>query len=158
MNAPGRPSSIHASAVVIGEAGVLIRGASGAGKSALALALVEAARASGLFARLVADDRVVLACAHGRLIARPHPALAGLVERRGEGVGPARHENAAVLRVVVDLAPGKGGDPGAPRLPEEADTRAEIAGTQLARLVLPAGASPMDAASRALDFIRAGFR
>ena len=36
------PSTIHASAVVIGETGVLIRGASGAGKSTLARSLIAA--------------------------------------------------------------------------------------------------------------------
>lgn len=49
---------VHGTAAVVGEAGVLIRGASGAGKSSLALALVDAAAARGLFARLVGDDRI----------------------------------------------------------------------------------------------------
>ena len=56
----GRAASagyIHATVVLVGEAGVLIRGASGSGKSALALALMSEAGRRGLFARLVGDDR-----------------------------------------------------------------------------------------------------
>src|SRR5579885_12565 len=44
---------LHATAAVVGEAGVLIRGPSGSGKSSLAFALIAAAKASGLFARLI---------------------------------------------------------------------------------------------------------
>ena len=64
----GLPATIHASAVLAGARAVLIRGPAGAGKSRLALALIEAAQ-SGLlpFARLVADDRVELQARHGRL-------------------------------------------------------------------------------------------
>ena len=43
----------------------------------------EAAGSKGVFARLVADDRVALHAAGDRLIAAPHPALAGMVEQRG---------------------------------------------------------------------------
>ena len=79
--------TVHAACVVLGEAGVLIRGESGAGKSSLALGLIEAAPAHGLFGALVADDRVRITCAHGRLVARPHPAIAGRIELRGLGEG-----------------------------------------------------------------------
>src|SRR5690606_10303186 len=64
--------SIHASCVLIGAKAVLIRGESGAGKSVLALQLMTAVQRGGLaFARLVADDRVLLEATHGRLLARP---------------------------------------------------------------------------------------
>ena len=45
------PASIHACALIVDEAGLLIRGASGAGKSSLVLALIAAAQAQGRFAR-----------------------------------------------------------------------------------------------------------
>ena len=122
---------MHGACVAVGEAGVLIRGPSGSGKSTLALALVEAAAARGLFARLVADDRVLLAAAHGRLVARPHPALAGLVEERGIGIVPAPHLPAAVVRLVVDL------EPAPRRMPERA--RVTLEGLELPGCVLPAG-------------------
>ncbi|MEM0908354.1 MAG: hypothetical protein AAGJ94_13375, partial [Pseudomonadota bacterium] len=59
----------------------------------------------GRFARLVADDRVILSAHHGRLIARPHPSLAGLVEVRGAGIEPCPNLAAVRLGVVVDLLP-----------------------------------------------------
>ena len=62
--------SLHACALVVGERGMLIRGPSGAGKSTLSLAILSRARASGLFAALVADDRVFLSLASSHLIAR----------------------------------------------------------------------------------------
>jgi serine kinase of HPr protein (carbohydrate metabolism regulator) len=94
---------VHASVVVVGESGILIEGPSGSGKSALAEALVAQAEAGGRFARLVGDDRIGLTLAHGRLIARPHPAIAGLVERRGTGIVAMRHEPACVLALAVAL-------------------------------------------------------
>ncbi|WP_204322867.1 hypothetical protein, partial [Streptococcus pneumoniae] len=55
------------------------------------------------FARLVADDRVHLAAAHGRLLARTPAPIAGLVEERGRGVMACRYEPVAVVGLVVDL-------------------------------------------------------
>ena len=69
------PLRLHASAVVIGEAGILIRGPSGAGKSSLALALIGLARQQGRFARLIADDRTEIAVRAGRLLAAPVPPI-----------------------------------------------------------------------------------
>lgn len=80
---------IHATAIAIGEAGILIRGASGSGKSVLALALIALAAQGGRFARLVADDRVELAARGGRLVARPVAPLEGIVERRGSASRPS---------------------------------------------------------------------
>ena len=122
---------IHASAVVIAERGVLIRGASGAGKSLMALALIASARRDGGFAALVADDRVWLEAVNGRLIARGAPGLAGLCERRGHGLVEAPHEPEAVLRLIVDLS-ARAAPP--PRLPEAADLYDRLAGVTLPRL------------------------
>ena len=97
--------SLHANAVALGEAGVLIRGPSGAGKSELSLALLRSAQARGLYGALVADDRVRLTQAHGRLIARGVKGFEGLIERRVEGLFRVRYEPQAVIRLVVDLAP-----------------------------------------------------
>ncbi len=93
---------IHASALAIGEHGILIRGPSGSGKTRLALALAaEASRDA--FARLVADDRTLLSRHAGRIVARPHPAIAGLVERRGLGIVTVPSEPACRVSLVVDL-------------------------------------------------------
>ena len=96
--------TVHASAVLVGARAVLIRGAPAAGKSALALRLIGAAR-SGLipFARLVGDDRVHLEACHGRLLVRPAAALEGLLEVRGLGIRRLPYEPAAVVGLVVDL-------------------------------------------------------
>lgn len=60
--------------------GVLIEGASGSGKSDLAL------RAMDQGFRLVADDRVLLWASEGRLYGRAPDALRGLIEVRGVDV------------------------------------------------------------------------
>ena len=124
-------AAVHASAVVIAERGVLIRGPSGAGKSLLALALIAGARREGLFAALIADDRVWLEGFHGRLLARGAPHLAGLCERRCQGLVAAPHEAEAVLRLIVDLAP-RGAAPA--RMPAAADLYSTLCSAPLPRL------------------------
>lgn len=98
-------ANVHATALVVGDRGVLIRGRSGSGKSSLALALVARCRAEGRFARLVADDRIDLAAANGRLLARAPAAIAGLCEVHGLGPHPVAHEPHAVIDLVVNLVP-----------------------------------------------------
>jgi serine kinase of HPr protein (carbohydrate metabolism regulator) len=148
MNAPGAPAGaqadaepatyIHATALVIGEAGILIRGPSGCGKSRLALDLITEAKRRGLFARLVGDDRIAIAARGGRLVARPHPAISGQIESRGEGILDLGCEYAAVIRLVVEMA---GEAPTAPvRLPE-APARASLCAVELPLLRL-AGQGP----------------
>jgi HPr kinase/phosphorylase len=130
------PATVHASAVLVGARAVLIRGPSGAGKSRLALDLIEAARAGRLrFARLVGDDRVHLESAGGRLLVRPAPALAGLIELRGAGILRLDYEPCAVVCLVVDLDAAD-----AERLPDT--SMIEVEGIRLPRF---AGASGMAA-------------
>lgn len=148
-----KPVSIHAAAAAIGEAGVLIRGASGSGKTSLALALVDAAALRGVFARLVADDRVLVEVCNGRLIARPHPAIAGRVERRGQGIGSIGHECAAVLRCVVDFAPALGAHGAPARIPESGEQVARVEGVDLPRLVVPTGLGAAETTRVLLDFL-----
>lgn len=88
---------VHGSAVARAGRGILILGASGSGKSALALALV----ARG--AALVADDRVEIAARGRALVLRPPPATAGLIESRGVGILPLPAVPEAVLVLAVDL-------------------------------------------------------
>jgi len=122
-------ATVHASAVLAGARAVLIRGSSGAGKSRLALALIDAARMGTLrFARLVGDDRVHLSPAGGRLLVRPAAALAGLIEVRGVGIVRVPYEACAVVGLVVDL----GAD--AERLPAAEQRQAVIEGITLPRL------------------------
>jgi len=131
--------TIHASAVLVGARAVLIQGPSGSGKSRLALALLTAEHPGRLpFARLVADDRVLLAAEHGRLLARSVPALAGLIEVRGLGIRRVPFEPLAAIGLVVEL-----GQPETHRLPDPASREIEIAGIRLPRLAVAAGIDPL---------------
>lgn len=136
---------LHATCLIIGEAGVLIQGRSGAGKSALARALIGAARQKGLFARLVGDDRISVESVGGRVIARGHPAVAGLIEARGLGVLPSPAEAACVVRLAVDLT-----DKQTSRLPEPEEQRTILAGTPTPRLALGPRADRADLVFAAL--------
>ena len=78
---------MHASAVLVGDRAVLIRGPSGSGKSRLAFDLILAGRIGQLPpAILVGDDRVHLDTLAGELWVRPAAELAGLIEIRGLGI------------------------------------------------------------------------
>lgn len=127
------PVYLHASAVAVGEAGLLIRGASGSGKSALADALIGHAQTRGCFAQLIGDDRVAVRQAGGRVILSGHPAIAGRIERRGIGIASLPVLGTAVLRLVVDLLPAA-----PPRLPGPEAGAAEIAGNLVPRLAFRA--------------------
>jgi HPr kinase/phosphorylase len=131
------PFRVSASAVALGEHGVLIRGPSGAGKSSLALALVDAWWRRGDFARLIGDDCVIAHIAGGRAVLGPHRAIAGLAEWRGIGLLPQDFEGGAVLALIVDLAPDGDGAP--PRLPEPEELSCDFHGLpDIPRLRLPA--------------------
>jgi serine kinase of HPr protein (carbohydrate metabolism regulator) len=78
---------------------VLLRGASGAGKSDLALRLIDAG------ACLVADDQSELARAGDGIVVRAPPAIAGLIEVRGIGIIRLKPVAEAPLSLVADLVP-----------------------------------------------------
>jgi HPr kinase/phosphorylase len=121
---------IHATCVVIGEAGVLIRGASGSGKSRLARQLLCAAERAGLFARLVSDDRTEVEVENGRAIARSVPPIEGKIEARGVGILERSFEPAALVRLVVDCAAAP-----AARLPHESESSSDLGNVRVPRLV-----------------------
>jgi serine kinase of HPr protein (carbohydrate metabolism regulator) len=147
MAARQRPRTrIHATVVAVGEAGILIRGASGTGKSTLALALIALAGQTGRFARLVADDRTELVATGDRLVARPVAPLEGIVERRGLGLTPEPHTGAVVIRLVVDLAAEEPA-----RMPEPEDLVDSLAGIDLPRLRMTGRAGDERLALNALD-------
>lgn len=88
---------LHATAVAVDDQAVLIEGASGSGKSALALTLM------AFGAVLVADDRVLLRVAEDGLIATPPATIAGRIEARGVGILRARHREDVRVALAVDL-------------------------------------------------------
>ena len=138
MDAPpmSRESSvnIHATCVRMGragaafgaprDAGVLLLGKSGAGKSDLALRLI------ALGATLVADDRTELTVWRRKLYARPPACLAGLIEVRGVGILKLPHAPRVCVALVVELGQN------ATRLPDHRRYRPPAA------LALPAAAAP----------------
>ena len=129
---------VNANAVALGELGVLIRGRSGAGKSSLTLALIEAWRRRGDFARLIGDDCVIAHISGGRAVLSPHRAISGLAEWRGIGILPQDFEPGAVLALIVDLEPD-GADGARSRLPEGEELSCDFHGLHdIPRLRLPA--------------------
>jgi serine kinase of HPr protein (carbohydrate metabolism regulator) len=129
---------IAANAVALGEKGVLIRGRPGAGKSSLALALVEAWRRRGDFARLVGDDCVIARISGGRAVLSPHRAISGLAEWRGIGILPQDFEGGVVLALIVDLE-SAGEDAVRSRLPEPEELSCDFHGLHdIPQLRLPA--------------------
>ncbi|WP_137699464.1 HPr kinase/phosphorylase [Marimonas lutisalis] len=99
MPAPGSDVSdiLHASCVAHHGRGVLILGAAGRGKSALALDLMSRG------AELVADDRVIVTRRGETLVASCPPAISGRIEARFVGILAARPAPPVPLALVVDL-------------------------------------------------------
>lgn len=143
------PVSIHASGVVIRESGIVIRGASGAGKSSLALALLDAAAQTALFGALIGDDRLLLSVFHGRLIARGHPAIYGQIEQRGVGILQISAEP-AVVRFVVDILPPDQ----TLRYPEAINPSVTLCGIDLPLLALAKAGSASDSARAVFAWLR----
>lgn len=99
---------LHASAVVLAQRGCLITGASGTGKSVLAIELM------ALGASLISDDQVeVRPDGAGLIVAAPRTAP-DLIEARGVGLLRVSRCGLAPLAVIVDLDRQ---DPG--RLPQK---------------------------------------
>lgn len=100
--------NIHATCVRLGkagtafgalrDAGILLLGDSGVGKSDLALRLI----AQG--ATLVSDDRTELFVARGRLCARAPRTIAGLIEVRGLGIVKVAAASSATIALAVTLS------------------------------------------------------
>ena len=115
---------IHAVCVAIAGRGVLIAGASGRGKSDLALRLIDRG------ALLVSDDYTLLTVAGDRLIGSAPATIAGRIEIRGVGIVemPATRGIPISLHVDLDAMPE--------RLPEP--RQIEIHGIALPSLALAA--------------------
>lgn len=130
----------QATCVAIDGRAVLIEGASGTGKSSLALALIDRG------AVLVGDDGVLLEAHDGRLLAAPHPNTRGLIEVRNLGVLNEPVCEGAPVALVLVL------DPAAPRFVEAPET-VERAGIALPMLRLaPEGSVLHLKAERALTY------
>jgi serine kinase of HPr protein (carbohydrate metabolism regulator) len=112
------PSNVHATVLVLGDRGLLVRGRPGSGKTGLALSLLAHAKAHGLFARLVSDDQALPASAAGRLVCSAPETIRGLAEFRGIGPAAVEVEPRAVIDLIIELVPGES----APRM-QDPDTQ-----------------------------------
>jgi len=101
---------VQASAVAIDGRALLIEGAPGAGKSSLALALIDRG------AELIGDDAVRLQRVQHSIVALPPPNIAGKLEIRGVGIvdlPAASAPMALILTLTLD----------APRFPDPLEQR-----------------------------------
>ena len=125
-------TNVHATALLLGDRGLMVTGPSGSGKTTLALTLIRQAVSAGRFARLIADDQLFVHARQGRIIAVCPETIAGLAEVHGLGPWPLSHLRSAVINLVVRLVlPGD-----APRLFDPLSET--IVGVALPRLDLQA--------------------
>lgn len=129
---------LHASCVAIHDKAVLITGPAGAGKSDLALRLIDAG------ADLIADDQTVLTPAKNSLIASAPDSIKGFFEVRHVGLLHMPFLPVAEVRLYVDL---EGIDAVIERLPEPDFIVLE--NFRIPRLRLPAFAASTPAKIRA---------
>jgi len=131
---------VHASCVAIGGRAVLIAGASGRGKSDLAMRLIDRG------ARLVSDDYTLLAVDGDRLIASPPERIAGKIELRGVGIMEVDPLHDVPVCLIVDL------DLPVERLPEAASR--PLAGLDVPLVALSAleASAPIKVESALLRF------
>jgi HPr kinase/phosphorylase len=97
LNAPALVN-IHASCVAVGARGILLLGASGQGKSDIAMRLIDRG------ARLVADDRCDIWTDENQLWCRPPALLAGKLEIRGLGIVDEPYTAPVALALAVRLS------------------------------------------------------
>ncbi|MHC1547351.1 HPr kinase/phosphorylase [Phyllobacterium sp. K27] len=134
---------IHATAVVVGDRGIIIMGASGSGKSSVANALLQRASAEGRYAALVSDDQCFVRAVSGRLICSAPDTLRGGMEVRGSGLHVFAYEPCAVIHLVVRLVETAH----VVRLHE--NTHMQLQGVAIAHLDLPAG--EVESACRSIE-------
>ncbi len=102
--------NIHATCVEIDNCGVLLIGASGSGKSDLALRLIE-----NKSAILICDDRTNLSVRQKALLASCPQSIEGLIEVRGIGIVRKPFKKQTKIKLVVESSAKNNIE----RLPEE---------------------------------------
>ena len=102
--------NIYGTTVVVKSKGILIIGASGAGKSDIALRLIFNHQA-----KLIADDRTDIDVISNKIHASAPSSIKGLLEVRGVGIISVESEDVAPIEMVVELVSEK-----CERMPERA--------------------------------------
>lgn len=92
--------TVHGTALIADGTGILILGASGSGKSELALDLIDQCKMRGKPAILIGDDRLIIEQGLPGVFASVPETIAGLVEVRGSGIHRIDHQ----ARGRIDLA------------------------------------------------------
>ena len=110
--------TVHATAIIVGQTGLLFLGPSGSGKSRTAFACLAEAATIGWHAALVADDRTRLEVRTGRCIASCPESIGGLIELRGTGIVPFHR----IARALIHCAVAPTESSGATRIPAENET------------------------------------
>ena len=98
MAAQDSTETMHATSVAIDGRAVLICGASGAGKSDLALRLIDRG------AMLISDDYTIVRSSGGQLEASAPATIAGMMEVRGVGVVDLPSIDGAGLALIIELS------------------------------------------------------
>jgi HPr kinase/phosphorylase len=127
---------LHATTLSLNGTAVMIRGASGSGKSDLALQLLEA-NGTGLTGysittALVADDQTVLRREGETILTSSPETIAGLLEVRGHDVLDVKALQNVPLVLVVDLRPAAQID----RLPQPEDMFTQILGLPIPNIMI----------------------
>ena len=123
--------NVHATGLVLGKTGLILRGSPGAGKSLLALELLDEWEARGLPAKLVSDDRIDIEATPKGLVMHAPKAIEGLIELRGRGIVSRPFVAKAALHLVVDMVDSL------ERMVEEDALVTELEGVTIARCPAP---------------------
>ena len=90
---------LHATCVAVAGRAVLLVGASGSGKSDVALRMIE------IGGVLVSDDQTEIGLENGVLTARPPKAIEGIIEARHVGLLRVHFMPSAAVALYVELVP-----------------------------------------------------
>lgn len=125
------PENTFGTGITFDGYGILLRGQSGAGKSLLALDLMDRADTMGLEAFLISDDRVLLHVEDDAVICTSPPQISGQIELRGCGVIERPTTEQTKIHLVIDLV----GE--LDRMPENEEFETEIMGVKVPRCPVP---------------------
>jgi serine kinase of HPr protein (carbohydrate metabolism regulator) len=122
---------VHGTCVALGESAAILVGASGSGKSDLALRFVLGTPAE-LEPALISDDQIRVTVSDGRLIASAPETIAGRIEVRGIGIVPLVARTSAEVKLIIRLV-----EPDAvPRMPPAQAQTQKLCGIDLPVMLL----------------------